>query len=385
MAEGTPNTLHHPRESDSMTSPIGPDMRAFRFTGVDAPLEDVRVPIPELRPGWALVRVRAAAICGSDVHIREGHTPVSFTPITLGHEIAGDVAALRADDGNGGSSSDGGSDGGGVAVGDRVFVNPIVGCGNCSYCEARETNFCPGRGLLGIAFDGGLAEYVAAPIANLTVMPATIGYAEIAMAESAATAYHALRVLAARAGDSVVIVGAGGLGLQTVRIAAALGLRVLSVDPSAAARERAVAAGAELAISPEEAAALAQSGEYVALAERLGSTFGFAHAVDCVGFESTVDTALQMLRPRGSLSIIGIGSEGVKLPNPAIFVRRSLQVRGIYTYTVEDVAAVLDLLVSGRVRLSDSVSRTLPLDAADEAFTVFTSAEPRPVRVVLEP
>lgn len=355
-----------------MTSPIGPDMRAFRFTGVDAPLADVRVPIPELQPGWALVRVRATAICGSDVHIREGHTPVAFTPITLGHEIAGDVAALHADDDR-------------VAVGDRVFVNPIVGCGSCSYCDARETNFCPDRGLLGIAFDGGLAEYVAAPIANLTVMPATIGYAEIAMAESAGTAYHALRVLEAQAGDSVVIVGAGGLGLQTVRIAAALGLRVLSVDPSAAARERAVAAGAELAISPDEAAELARSGEYVALAERLGSTFGFAHAVDCVGFASTVDTALQMLRPRGSLSIIGIGSDGVQLPNPAIFVRRSLQVRGIYTYTVADVAAVLELLVSGRVRLIDSVSRTLPLAEADEAFTVFTSAEPRPVRVVLEP
>ncbi len=349
-------------------------MQTVRFVGVGARLAQETLPVPQPEPGWALVRVRAVAICGSDVHILEGHTPVGFTPITLGHEISGDVVELGE-----------GAAGSGVAVGDRVFVNPIIGCGRCRYCAAGESNFCPDRGLLGIRFDGGMAEYVVAPVRNLTTVPDAISHAEIAMVESAGTAYHAVRVLDAEPGDAVVVIGAGGLGLQAVRIATALGLRVVSVDTNAAARERALAAGAERAYAPEDLAAHVEDGGYVKLAEEMGSPFGFAHAIDCVGFETTVNLALGLLRPRGSCSVIGIGASGVRLPDPAIFVRRSLQVRGIYTYSETDIARVIELLVAGRLELADSVSLRLPLEEAERAFALFTSGEVRPVRVVLEP
>lgn len=349
-------------------------MQAVRFTDVGAPLLRTTLPVPRPEPGWALVRVRAVAICGSDVHILEGHTPVGFTPITLGHEISGDVVELGE-----------GAVGQGADVGDRVFINPIIGCGRCRYCATEESNFCPDRGLLGIHFEGAMAEYVVAPVRNLTTVPDRISHAEIAMVESAGTAYHAIRVLDAEPGDAVVVIGAGGLGLQTVRIATALGLRVVSVDPNAAARERALAAGAERAYSPEDLRPGIEDGGYIALAEEMGSPFGFAHAVDCVGFEETVNLALGLLRPRGSCSIIGIGAAGVRLPDPAIFVRRSLQVRGIYTYSSTDIADVIELLVAGRLELADSVSLKLPLAEAQRAFAAFVGGDVRPVRVVLEP
>lgn len=346
-------------------------MQAVQFTGVGQPLQPTQLPVPELAPGWTLVRVHAAAICGSDIHILEGHTPVGYTPITLGHEISGVVVEVNGDSER-------------IAVNDRVFVNPIVGCGECLYCERGETNFCPGRGLLGIAYEGGMAEYVAAPTANLTRLPDDIPFSEIAMIESAGTAFHALRVLEAIQGEAIVVIGAGGLGLQAVRIATALGLRVVSIDPDSAARSRALLAGAERALSPTEAEDLIASSTAVAFAEEFGSAHGFAHAVDCVGFDSTVNLALQLLRPRGSCSIIGIGSERVQLPSPARFVRSSLQVRGIYTYTEADIASVIKLVTERKLSLGESVSGVFPLSAANQAVESFISDEPRPVRVVIE-
>lgn len=351
---------------------IDREMEGARFTGVGEPLRITRLPLPKVRPGWALVRVRAVAICGSDVHILDGHTQVGFTPITLGHEIAGDVVEV-----------DGAAIG--IDVGDRVFVNPIVGCGTCSFCCADERNLCPGRTLLGIGMDGGMAEYVTVPIANLTALPERIAYPEIAMIESAGTAHHALRASRAQAGDALMVLGAGGLGLQVLRIAHVLGLRAVGVDTSPAARARAIAAGAELAFSPEEIAERVATGTHREIAEELGSSFGFAHAVDCVGSEETMNLALHALRPGGSCSVIGINAESVRLPDPAVFVRRSLQVRGIYTYTDADIARVIDLMISGGLRLLDSVSRTLPLASAGEGFDAFMRDDSRPVRVVLEP
>lgn len=364
-------------------------MQAVRFFGVGLPLEITALPRPRARPGWALVRVRAAAICGSDVHIREGHTTVGFTPITLGHELAGDVVELSATD----QST-------GLCVGDRVFVNPIVGCEACEFCAAGERNFCPGRGLLGIAFDGGMAEYALAPVRNLTLVPrrsgnargragtetadAPITYAEIAMIESAGTAHHALRALGAEPGALILVLGAGGLGLQVVRVATQLGFRAVAVDPSEQARARAVAAGAVSAYAPEELDRYVARQEHLELVARLGSPLGFAHAVDCVGSEATLHLALQLLRPSGSCSVIGIGATPVQLPDPSVFVRRSLQVRGIYTYTDADIESVIALVVDGELDLSESITVSLPLAEAERAFELFATAEPRPARVVLE-
>src|SRR5262245_39796207 len=151
-------------------------MKAARFTAPGTPLEIISVARPQPSPGEALVRVRAVGLCGSDVHITEGHTPTAFTPITLGHEIAGVVEVVG--DGVGQH----------VAAGDHVFVNPMVGCLACRFCRAGEVNFCSRRKILGIQLDGALAEYVVAPVVNLTVMPEHVGFPETALIESAGTA-----------------------------------------------------------------------------------------------------------------------------------------------------------------------------------------------------
>jgi hypothetical protein len=166
-----------------------------------------------------LVRVRAAGICHSDVHYRAGRSRVEPLPLTLGHEVAGDVVAV----------------GDGVhthAVGDRVCLHYLVICGQCPHCVAGREQFCPTGLMLGHFTDGGWAEYIAVPARNAVRLPATVPYEHGAvMMCSSSTSLHALRKARCLPGDTVLVVGAGGLGMSAIQIAQQLGAtRVIAAD-----------------------------------------------------------------------------------------------------------------------------------------------------------
>lgn len=340
-------------------------MKAARFTQPGQPLEIVDIPAPSPGRGEALVRVRAVGICGSDVHITEGHTPVAFTPITLGHEIAGDIAELGPD-----ASAN-------LAVGQVVFVNPMVGCNACRFCEAGQVNFCAQRTIIGIQREGALAEYVVAPAANLTPMPSGLGYPEIALIESAGTSNHAVRVLDPGPGDTVVVIGAGGLGMQALRIARARGAEVYAIDADPRARERSLEAGAS--------AVFDASATVAEILDAIGLPDGVDGVIDCVGIQPTFTNALELLRLNGHVAIIGIGGRPLSLTPPAHFMRRALRVSGIYGYTSEDIAEVAARLVDGSLDLRASVSATYPLDEVNAGIRLFADRVDSPVRVVIEP
>jgi threonine dehydrogenase-like Zn-dependent dehydrogenase len=311
--------------------------------------------------------VRAVGLCGSDVHITAGHTPTAFTPITLGHEIAGVVDTVNDSVGHQ------------VAAGDHVFVNPMVGCLACRFCRAGEVNFCSQRKILGIQLNGALAEYVVAPVANLTVVPQHVGFPETALIESASTANHAVRVLEAGPGDVVGVIGTGGLGMQALRLAVARGARVVAIDTDPVARRRCLAAGALAALDP---ASPGIAGQVLDAAERPDGLDG---VVDCVGMGATFTTALQMLRLNGHCAVVGIGAEPLVLTAPAHFMRRALRVSGIYGYTTSDIAEVASRLVDGSLDLRASISAVLPLEEVNEGIRMFADRENSPVRVVVEP
>ncbi|WP_399893376.1 alcohol dehydrogenase catalytic domain-containing protein [Streptomyces sp. BBFR51] len=342
-------------------------MKAARFTAPGTPLEITSIPQPRPGPGQALVRVRAVGLCGSDVHITAGHTPTAFTPITLGHEIAGVVEAV------------GDRAGHHVSAGDHVFVNPMVGCLVCRFCRAGEVNFCPRRRILGIQLDGALAEYVLAPVANLTVMPKYVGFPETALIESAGTANHAVRALRAAPGDVVAVIGAGGLGMQAVHLAVARGAQVVAVDTDPVARQRCLDAGALATIDP----ASPDTVEQVLDAARRPD--GLDGVVDCVGIGITFTTALRMLRVNGHCAVVGIGGEPLALTAPAHFMRRALRVSGIYGYTAADISEVAAKLADGSLDLRASISAVVPLDEVNEGIRMFADRHNSPVRVVVEP
>jgi propanol-preferring alcohol dehydrogenase len=336
-------------------------MLAQRLHEVGMPLVAEDVPKPKAGPGECVIRVRAAGICASDLHFMAGEIPTGPLPQTLGHEIAGTVNEI-------------GPGVEGFLLGDRVFVNPLTGCGDCPFCLRGEPNHCAQRQLLGVHVDGALAEFVAAPATNLIVMPDSLPFTEIAMIESAGAARHALRLLGPITGEVIAVMGAGGVGLHAVRLAIADGATVIAVDPDPVARERAASAGASRTLDPSD--------DIRTVAYELEPE-GLIGVVDSVGFPSTFDVSLSLLRANGICAVSGIGTQRLALSVPTHFVRNGIRVSGVYGYTPADLAHIAQQLIDGVLDFSASVSATYPLDRVNEAIEAFVSRAGSPVRVVI--
>jgi threonine dehydrogenase-like Zn-dependent dehydrogenase len=220
---------------------------------------------------------------------------------------------------------------------------------------------------------------VIAPAENLTVMPGTLGFPEIALIESAGTSNHAVRALGVAAGDVVCVIGTGGLGMQALRIAIARGATVYAIDADPAARQRSLDAGAAAVFDP------ATDGLVAAVLAAAGAPDGIDGVIDCVGIQPTFTTALELLHLNGHVAVVGIGAKPLELTPPAHFMRRALRVSGIYGYTNADIAEVAARLVDGSLDLRASVSAILPLDEVNEAIRLFADRTNSPVRVVVEP
>ncbi|SJN09724.1 Alcohol dehydrogenase [Leucobacter sp. 7(1)] len=266
----------------------------------------------------------------------------------------------------------------GVRVGDRVFVNPIVGCGACEHCELAEPNLCPGKRILGIHRDGGLAEFCVAPVTHLTPIPPGIAAAEIAMIESAGTANHALRSLGLDGHDhpTIALIGAGGLGSQVLALAVARGMRVFALDTQDQALARARRAGARGTLNSAQ-----HPDPLAALRDLAGGPVD--GVVDCVGFPSTVELGLSALKPGRTLSIVGIGSEALQTTAPAHFIRRSLRIAAIYAYTPLDIGEVSQAVAARSVALSDPGNPCVPLDQIHAALALFADKRRAPARVLI--
>lgn len=344
-------------------------MRAARFTGVGEPLRVVDVPVPSPGRGQVLVRVRATGLCGSDVHIAvEGVTPTGFTPITLGHEPAGEVAAV----------GDGLL---GWEPGDRVAVLALQNCGWCEHCAAGRMQVCSSRRIAGIHVDGGLAEYMVTPASSLVALPPAVPF-EVGgiITDAVATPFHALRDRAAlRAGETVAVFGVGGLGLHAVELARFMGAAlVVAVDVRAGQLERARQFGADVVVDASRADPVA------AVLEATGGR-GVDVAAEFVGLQQTITQAVECLVTGGRAVVVGLGAEPLVGPPPTVFVRKEASILASYASTRHTVELLVSLVARGRLDLARSVTHRFPLERADEALRVLHTKDGDPLRVVVEP
>jgi propanol-preferring alcohol dehydrogenase len=311
-------------------------------------LEEIDAPSPGADE--VLLEVDAAGVCGTDRHIVAGELGVS--PGTVpGHEIAGTVLETGADTR-------------GFRPGDRVASVGQVTCGKCPACKAHESNRCRRPAVLGMARQGGFAERIALPTSCLLRLPDSVPSPIGAIASDAiATPAHALWTVGElREGETVVVIGAGGLGLHAIQLARLAGAAcVVAVDPAEGARTAALEAGVDAVLDPTS------EDDPPRALRRLAR--GATLAIECVGRAETVELGLAALAPGGRLVVVGVGSARPKLPPLSLFIGAELSVRGSFGSTPAEIAKVLELIERGDLDVSRSVGREVLLDDAASIFS----------------
>lgn len=327
---------------------------------IAGPLRVQAVPDPTAPIGGVVVTVRATGLCRSDWHAWVGHDDIVL-PHVPGHELAGVVTAVGA----------------GVrkwAIGDRVTVPFVCGCGRCEWCASGNAQVCPDQEQPGFTHWGSFAERVVLHAAdtNLVAIPDGVSFeAAAALGCRFATAYRALTARAQlQAGEWVTIVGAGGVGLSAVMIAKAFGARVIAVDRSSASLSAAVRLGADHVVPadgrdvPATISALTDGGSHV--------------SIDAVGSEQTCTNAILSLRRRGRHVQIGLlptptGISGVPM---ARAIAWELDVLGSHGMAASDYPEMLDLIAVGALRPQDLIERTVSLDEAASLLPTMDTASP---------
>lgn len=328
--------------------------RAFR-------LEAVPDPVPGA--GEALVRVRAAGICGTDYRIWTGQRRVRY-PLIPGHEFIGDVVAV----GRGVTR---------VSLGDRVAVEPNWGCGTCDLCREGKGNVCLARTAVGIDRDGGFAELAVLPERACWVAPAVVASDVLLFAEPLAVVARAVGRAAAQPGETAAVVGIGTLGLLAIQLLRARGCRVLAVGRTDRRFDIARALGAD--------ATVIGAGEAVAdAARRLAGRDGVDLVVETAGTAEAVELSVGQVgfvRPGGRVVLTGLPHRPARVEFFWV-VRREIDVRGSMIYQGEFGEAVA-MLAGGGIRVEPLLTHRFPLDSMDAALEAHR--DPASIKVAVFP
>lgn len=319
-------------------------MRAVQMIQPGAPLEFRDIPIPGGGDNDILVRVRAAGICHSDAHYRAGTSPMGRLPITLGHEIAGEVEWLGSKVTN-------------VQAGDRVAVHYNISCGECYYCKRGDEQFCTSVQMLGHHIDGGYADYVAVPAHNAVPLPEEIPFeAGATLMCASATALHALRKGRVKAGETVAVFGVGGLGLSAVQLARALGaVEVYAVDIQPD----------KLELASEYSAIPIDAGRRDAVEEILNLTKGRGVdvALEMIGLPKTMNQTVASVGPLGRAVIVGISKAPLEVNPYTTLIGKEVEVIGSNDHLLDELHTLMDLARRNVLDTSRVVSQIVPLDA----------------------
>lgn len=318
-------------------------MHCHQITAWGRPLEARDYPTPTPEGTQVLLRVEAAGVCHSDVHIRAGYFDLgdgerlsleergASLPLTLGHETVGEVVAV-------------GPDADGAAVGDRRVVFPWIGCGGCDWCESGREQLCNTPKFIGARVDGGYADHVLVPHSRYLIdygaVPTDLA---CTYACSGITAYSALTKIGEMgADDAIVVIGAGGVGLNAVRIAQALyDGPVIVADIDASKRQAAQGAGAARTVDNADPDAV---GEIV---EATGG--GAAATLDFVGAGASSKFGIDVLRKAGTHVVVGLyGGSKLPLALPSV-PPRHLTLRGSYVGTLPEMHALMALVHDDKV------------------------------------
>jgi 2-desacetyl-2-hydroxyethyl bacteriochlorophyllide A dehydrogenase len=341
-------------------------MKAARLHSIGEALSIDSVEIPKIGAEDVLVDVRGAGICHSDIHYRNGVSPVSKLPITLGHEISGVIAET-------GDAVEG------IERKDRVLVHYVISCGNCIYCKTDREHYCGKYQMIGKTVDGGLAEYVKAPARNVLKLPESIPFEQAAILGCAvSTAYHSLRRGRVGSGDVVVVYGVGGLGAHAIQLASNVfrANEVIAVDISEGKLKTATRMGASEVVNATSADPAERIKEITD--GRLADV-----VLDYVGQRKTVENAIRCIGMGGRVVLVGVSSDEIQLSPYRTMIGKEMELIGSDDHLKSELSKLIKLVDSKKLDLSTSITNKVRLEDVNEGIRIIEENIGNPIRVVV--
>ena len=325
--------------------------------------------MPSIGGGDVLIQVKAAGLCGTDMHLYEW--PESIVreykpklPVVMGHEFSGVVAEVGSEVKN-------------VKTGDRVTVNPLLYCEECYFCKDGKQNICDNRPLLGLGVDGAFAESVAVRSSNVYRLDDAVPFEVGALSELTCVGLHAIERARLTGGDTVAVVGAGPLGFIMSVLSLHSGAVRVFVTGLEADRERLELAGkiGAIPIMVDREDPREQILEYT---DGLGADVVFETA----GVPSGVTQSLSLVRKGGRVGILGQGHEATEIPT-AMLSFREIEMVGTRAYTPREWQRVSAMLLNAQHDLNKVITHRLPLEKAEEGIRLMEKREG--LKVIVEP
>jgi L-gulonate 5-dehydrogenase len=307
---------------------------------------------PQPGPGEVLVAVRTAGICAGDLYIYQGKNPYARYPVVAGHEISGVVEEI-------GESVDT------VRRGTRVVVEPFIGCGSCYPCRIGKRNCCVHLQIIGVHRPGGYAEKLIAPADNIYAIPENLSYSDASFAEPVAVAVQACRRGNVAAGEWVLILGCGPIGLALIEVARCRGARIIAADIQPSRLEVGRQLGAEAVLVDDQLSATVM---------HLTNGEGAAVVIEATGNAKAMEQTADLIASGGRIVIVGLLKKGVGVTFPGLdFTRKEMTIVGSRA-SVDCFPESLHLLASGNIHYT-RVATEFDLTEAPRVFAKLV-AEP---------
>ncbi len=323
-------------------------------------LELIESPLPELAADEVLVKIKASAICGSDLHLFNGKHPSVKLPTAVGHECAGVVVEL-------GSAVDG------FQLGDKVTIEPNINCGHCEACLHGDYGYCENISFTYRVGKGALADYIAVRQDKVFKLPGSMPFEEGALIEPLAVAVHAVRRADIQMGEDVLVIGAGAIGIFVAALCKLRGSgSVVISDRSEERLQTALRLGAKSTLSSKE------------LAEHLDQAKSkrFDKVFECVGVDQTLSQAMRSAKRNGLITVVGIFEQGEASIPATLFASHEIRMQGSQGYCWDFPVAIQ---MAEQLDLGAMVTHKFPLSEVQKAFDLAVDRETYKMKVILEP
>lgn len=331
-------------------------------------LEIQELELPPVPKDHVKLKVKACGICGSDIHlVLHGKMKASYSPCVPGHETSGIIEEL----------------GEGITrfkKGDRVVVSAGTSCGKCKHCLSGRENLCEEIGVLGFNQRGGFAEYLIIEERYLHPLPEEIPFAEGAiLADAVSTPYHAIKYQGdLKPGETVAIIGCGGLGIHGIAIARALGAgKIFAVDIDQGSLENAKSYGADELILAEKNLNVGKI-----LKEKSG---GIDLLCDFSGYMPSIESSVRAMNRGGRIVLVGIGRLKLEIPMPFFLIERQIRITGSYGSDRRAIPELIELVQSKKLNLTKSISGIHKLEDTNEYLHALEEKKGNPIRFIINP